>query len=131
MAEELVQINLHPPAFFDDVGRNEWLRIVSAFNDEGRLTQLNITALQAYCVAYSRWVKAEGELQKYGEIVKAPGSDTPKINPYLEVSKLAEYQMRKLMNDLGMFGEKPKGRTLNPDGDLSSMFESLAESDTK
>jgi len=55
----------------------------------------------AYCVAWSRWVKAELAILRTGEVVKAP-SGFPIQNPWLAISNRAQMQMQSLAAEFGM-----------------------------
>lgn len=119
---------LAPPPFLDDIGCKEWARIITIFAERGRLSDLKIPALQAYCAAYGRWYNAEMMVKEWGVVVKAPGSDRATPNPHMEISRVAQLQMRQYMNDLDMFqdgGEVDLPRS--SDGNLETFFRDLAE----
>lgn len=47
------------PAWLDATAKREWKRICPELSKLGLLTLLDRTALAGYCVAYSRWARAE------------------------------------------------------------------------
>jgi P27 family predicted phage terminase small subunit len=53
-----------PPKHLDAYGLEEWDRIAHGLNVMGVLSQVDQSALAAYCMAYSRWRTAEEEMQK-------------------------------------------------------------------
>jgi P27 family predicted phage terminase small subunit len=68
----------------------------------GLLTHADRAALAAYCTAYSRWVKAEQQVAKYGTIVKSPDKGFPMKSPYLTVADQAMDAMRKYLVEFGL-----------------------------
>lgn len=95
------------PAHLDKVARTEWRRISALLHTAGLLTSIDRTALAGYCVAYSRWIDAEKQIQEKGTIVKSP-SGYPMQNPYLTVANKAMGEVRKWLVEFGM---TPSSRT--------------------
>ena len=52
------------PWWLDYHARKEWQRICPELHRLGLLTKIDRTALAGYCMAYSRWLRAERELLK-------------------------------------------------------------------
>lgn len=96
-----------PPKHLDKAAKEEWRRISKLLLDLGLLTKLDQAALAAYCVAYSRWVEAEKQVQKHGLIFKAQ-SGYPMYSPYLNIANRAMKQMREFLSEFGM---SPSSRT--------------------
>ena len=90
------------PDYLDDTARAEWDRTAQVLMEMGLLSRADRTALAAYCTAYSRWVKAEEQVRKYGAIVKSPEKGFPMKSPYLTVADQALETMRKLMVAFGL-----------------------------
>src|SRR5690242_13691897 len=63
--------------------------MASVLSQMGRLTRADGSALAAYCVAWSRWVKAEAEVKRYGTVVLSPEKKYPMKSPYLCVADQA------------------------------------------
>jgi P27 family predicted phage terminase small subunit len=76
-----------PPPHLDRAARKKWKELSAALGGMGQGD-----AVAAYCVAWSRWAKAEEEIKKLGEIVKSP-SGFPVANPWLAVSDRASRDM--------------------------------------
>lgn len=73
------------------------------------LTELDLSALAAYCVVYGRWMEAERQIMRKGLLIPAkPGSKNKIQNPMLAVANKAFQQMSQL---LGEFGLTPSSRT--------------------
>jgi len=45
------------------------------------LTIVDRATLAAYCQAWSRWVEAEANIQRFGAVIKTP-KGLPLVNPY-------------------------------------------------
>lgn len=96
-----------PPGFLDVVARVEWLRIAPILLKNKIITELDGIALALYCRAFSQFVKADGEVQKFGEIIRGPAGGTMR-NPWMEVANRAWEQVTKM---LASFGMDPVSRT--------------------
>jgi len=90
------------PDFLDDEARAEWFRTAPMLQKMGLLTPADRAGLAAYCVAYSRWVAAERQVQRLGTIVKSPLKNFPMKSPYLTVADQALETMRKFMVEFGL-----------------------------
>ena len=89
------------PAWLTGEGRKEWRRICPQLKRMGVLTKIDRTALGAFCKAYSRWLKAERELEKIGELIKSPSGYSIQ-NPWLAISNKSMKQMLEIMREFGM-----------------------------
>ena len=81
--------------------RKEWKRMALLLEPLGLLTEIDGEALELYCAARARWLKAEGVVRKKGEVTNAP-SGYPIRNPYLSIANKAWEQMRRLLIEFGM-----------------------------
>lgn len=113
------------PAHIVGVARTEWNRISAALNVLGLVTELDRSALAAYCICYGRWVDAEKKVKKLGVLCLPPKEqeerdqqqklfvdlkqELPPINPsqliwnpYLAVANKAMEQMMKCLIEFGM-----------------------------
>ena len=113
------------PAHLDSEAKREFRRVSKHLHDAGLLTQIDRSALAAYCQTYSRWAHAEKCLRDKGPIVKSP-SGYPIRNPYLDVANAA---IRDLHRYLVEFGMTPSSRTKlatdEPNEDAEEDFLSL------
>lgn len=89
------------PDHLDKIAKAEWKRISRELLSIGLLTAVDRSALAAYCSAFSRWAKAEKELQNKPAVVKAP-SGYPMPNPYIGIANSALDLMRKFLTEFGM-----------------------------
>ena len=90
------------PDYLDDEAKAEWFRTAKVLSDMGLLSLADRTALAAYCVVYSRWLKAEEQVKKFGSIVKSPEKGFPMKSPYLSVADQALDAMHKFMVEFGL-----------------------------
>jgi P27 family predicted phage terminase small subunit len=89
------------PPHLDEEAKKEWRRVSRLLLNLGLLTKIDRAALAAYCVCWSRWVEAEGQLKEQGLMVKSPnGFD--QVNPYLSVANKALEQMRGFASEFGL-----------------------------
>ena len=95
------------PDVLHGIAAEEWQRITKLLHELELLTEIDSTALAAYCQAYERWVMAEKEIRKHGMVIKAP-SGYPVQSPYLSISNKALEHMKKFLVEFGM---TPASRT--------------------
>ena len=55
-----------PPDWFDEVARETWFSVCHELKAVDLLNNLDLTAVEQYCVVYSQWRKMLGELEKHG-----------------------------------------------------------------
>jgi len=89
------------PSHLQGEARAEWRRVARGLHDAGLLTQIDRAALAIYCQAWARWVKAEGQIQRHGEVVKSAAGNVMQ-NPYLSIANRAMKQMQLMARELGM-----------------------------
>lgn len=90
------------PPHLDKVAKQEWRRISSELVALGLLTSVDRAALAGYCAAWSRWVDADSNVQKFGAVIKSPKSGFPIANPYVGIANTASDTMRKFLVEFGM-----------------------------
>ena len=54
----------------DKLARQEWRRVTKELNDAGVLAKNQGICLAAYCMAYSRWVRAEEDIRLNGGVIE-------------------------------------------------------------
>jgi P27 family predicted phage terminase small subunit len=89
------------PAHLDSSARTEWRRISKELLDLGLLTNIDRSALAAYCVIYGRWVEAENMVRKHGMVVKTPNGGLT-TSPFLWTANKCLEQMLKYMTEFGL-----------------------------
>lgn len=97
------------PSHLDTEAKKEWRRISKELASVGLLTRADRAALAAYCIAYSRWVRAEMELQKLanGDNLKtlltvAAKSKFPVVHPLIGISNSAAKLMKEYLIEFGL-----------------------------
>jgi P27 family predicted phage terminase small subunit len=92
------------PEHLDEVAQAKWAELIAAiWNCEDRHPG-DLDALQAYCVAWSRWSAAEKGISELGPIIKAP-SGYPVQNPHVSLARHAADELRKWGKLLGVVGD--------------------------
>lgn len=94
------------PDHLDEEARKEWLWISERLEKAGLIAEIDKTQLAVYCKAYSRWAKAELNIQKEGLIITSPNG-YPIQNPWLSIANKA---MEQLSKSLVQFGMSPSSR---------------------
>lgn len=89
------------PEHLSAEAKQEWARISIQLLDLGLLTQLDRSALAAYCQAYGRWVAAELQIDRTSEIVKTIKGNSVQ-NPWLWVANRALDQMKDFLTEFGL-----------------------------
>lgn len=101
-AEARVRVAIPPmPSHLLGEARREWKRISQLLFDAGLVTSFDRGALAAYCQSWARWVKAEREVKKKGEVVYGVHG-TLKKNPWVGISRDALEEMRKFLLEFGL-----------------------------
>lgn len=95
------------PGHLTKEAKSEWKRITPQLKKLGLLAKIDRAALAGYCQSWARWVKAEKEIAKMGEVVKSP-SGYPIQNPWLAISNRALKQTESFIKE---FGLSPSART--------------------
>jgi P27 family predicted phage terminase small subunit len=90
------------PAHLDEESRREWARVVPLLQTLELLTDIDRAALAAYCQCWSRWVKAEQEIAKFGAILVNKTNQTIYPSPWLAVSNKMLQEMRRYLAEFGM-----------------------------
>src|ERR1700732_3971707 len=90
------------PDHLDRVAKLEWNRISAHLTSLGLLTAVDRAALAVYCQAWSRWVKAENEIKKFGLVIKSPKDGMPVLNPYVTIANNSLDQLRKFGVEFGL-----------------------------
>jgi P27 family predicted phage terminase small subunit len=90
-----------PPKSLDKIARKEWIKKAKRLHPAGLLTEIDLTALEAYCVTYATWVAAREHLAEHGMVMRA-ASGYPLQSPYLAIANKAMVEMRKWIVEFGM-----------------------------
>lgn len=84
-----------------------WKRTVRILSAANLMTVADQGILALYCQAWARWVSAEEQVEKIGEVVKTKSGNLIQ-NPYLSVANRAMDQMLVYGRELGL---SPSSRT--------------------
>jgi len=82
----------------------EWKRITVELEKLGLISKIDKAALEVYCQAYARWVRAELKMKEFGEAGEI--SETPngfqQMSAWLTISNRAVDQMKAFLTEFGM-----------------------------
>ncbi len=105
-----------PPLPLSRDARREWVRTGGMLLRMRILTELDLSALAAYCVVYGRWVEAENDVRRRGVLVPAkPRSKNLVQNLYLSIANKALQQMLRLLAEFGLTPSTRTGIVAAPD----------------
>jgi P27 family predicted phage terminase small subunit len=91
----------------------EWKRVAPLLIEQGTLAEVDLSALESYCLAYERMLDAEMAVARYQEmhdgslVMVTPNGYSQQI-PELSIATVARKECREYMN---LFGMSPASRT--------------------
>lgn len=95
------------PDHLNDIATKEWIRLSKELYNLGLLSEIDRTALAAYCEAYSMWVDACEQLKESDLLIETTNGNIIQ-NPIVGIVN----QSRKAMKDyLTEFGMSPSSRS--------------------
>jgi P27 family predicted phage terminase small subunit len=91
----------------------EWKRVVPLLIEQGTLAEVDLSALESYCLAYERMLDAETAIQNYqkahdGSLVMVTPNGYSQQIPELSIATVARKECRDYM---AVFGMTPASRT--------------------
>jgi P27 family predicted phage terminase small subunit len=89
------------PRHLDPVAAAEWDRVCDDLEAMGTLHSSDRVVIEMFCSAYSRYVRAEQQLQKFGDIILGH-RNVPSPSPYHRVLKEEREALRKLGIEMGL-----------------------------
>lgn len=95
------------PSWINKEAKKEWKRIAPELERLGLLTDIDTSALAAYCQAYSHWKDAEEFMTKHGTVFKTPSGYMQQL-PHVSIANNAMKIMRAFSAE---FGLTPSSRT--------------------
>ena len=89
------------PNHLRGAARWEWERMQKHMESLNMVTPVDRAALAMYCQAYGRWVKAEREVERLGEVYKTKSGNVIQ-SPYLGIANRAMELAHKFLSEFGM-----------------------------
>lgn len=89
------------PDHLTDLAKAEWARISKELVALGLLTQLDRSALAAYCQCYARWANAETQIKKTADLGKTKKGAVIQ-NYWLPIANRALEQMKDYLTEFGL-----------------------------
>lgn len=91
----------NPPNHLDVVAKTEWKRISESLYNLQILSDIDRSALAAYCASYSRWVKSENKIKKQGMVITTTNGNMIQ-SPFVGIANKAMMIMHKFLVEFGM-----------------------------
>jgi P27 family predicted phage terminase small subunit len=89
------------PDHLSDEAKREWRRLGRMLVGMGVMTEADGDALALLCTAWARWLEAEGQLRRFGIVIKSP-SGYPIQSPYLSIARQSMAELRSLLAEFGL-----------------------------
>ena len=112
------------PKHLSAEAKREWKRMATELYNAGLLTNIDRSALAAYCQAWARWAQAERILAKKGTVILTSFGNLIQ-SPYLSIANTAVEQMRKFLTEFGMTPSSRSRVKALPGGSEESLAEIL------
>ena len=96
------------PEHLGELARRKWEELSSQLYSIGVLTEIDLDALERYCMVYQRWREAEENVVKKGGPILQTAAGNVIQNPYLSIANRCIEQLDKLAAE---FGLTPSSRT--------------------
>ena len=91
-----------PPKFLSAAARREWRRISSELFELKLLSNIDTTALAAYCDFFVQFIEARKQVEEHGMVMEVGEQGYQQISPYFTAMlKLAD-QVKKYLVEFGM-----------------------------
>jgi len=98
---------IEPPFELSSVAQKHWDKTLEQLLSANIMTNIDSTALAAYCETYATWVDAVQKVKRHGAVIKGP-SGFPVRSPYFAVAERSLAAMNKMLVEFGM---TPASRT--------------------
>lgn len=118
------------PDHLDDVARSEWSRMAPILVGMGVLAKVDGTILALYCQTYSRWVKAEKEIQA-GQMVTQTARGGLQANPYIKIARDSIAECKRLLTELGGTPSSRSSLKIDKEKPVDELEEFLGSSKSK
>lgn len=111
-----------PPSWFDEIAAEEFKRVEKILREEEvDFTPKDIKSLEAYSMNYSKWIRAEQTLLKYGMTIIINDDGYEQQRAEVSISNKAQQEMRSWAKELALTPSARarinKGSKLDGDGD--------------
>lgn len=90
------------PDHLDEIAREEWASVCGHLQSMGLLSSADRTAIELYCISYSRYRRAVENCQKFGDVILGSNKRVPMISPYATIQNQVFEQCRKLLVEFGL-----------------------------
>jgi P27 family predicted phage terminase small subunit len=98
------------PDYLDDVALEEWCRIRTTLESMGVMSDVDMAALSAYCMSFSRWVTLGREIKAQGMAGLVETDEKGKTSQTALV-KVQDQAFTQMFKALAEFGFTPSSRS--------------------
>jgi P27 family predicted phage terminase small subunit len=103
------------PKHLHGEARKEWGRLAPQLFEAGLLTELDVTALSALCVARAHWLEATRKLAEEGSTIVGPGG-VLRASPWVRIQSTTAQQIRLFAQEFGMLpGSRGRIKAVPPE----------------
>lgn len=89
------------PKWLNDDAKKEWRRLAKKMETLGVLTEVDMSAFAAYCVAYSRWKQTEEEIDRMGQTAYITQTKTGRF-PQVDIAQKYFNIMERCAEQFGL-----------------------------
>ena len=119
-----------PPSHLDDYALEEWHRMVDGLHNLGLLYEVDTAVFAAYCVSYSRWRRAQEQLNTEELVIKTISGNYIQ-NPVVGIANKAAQDMVKFALEFGLSPSARARLAIDPGRNKKSKFDGLINSGKK
>ena len=101
------------PKWLTGIAEEEWNRVAPALHAAGLLTNLDLCALESYCLTYAKWREAEQRLAEEGLTILTPNGST-QIHPAQSISNQAQKLIALWVKAFGLSPDSRGRMELSP-----------------
>ena len=101
------------PSYLDVEGRKFWKEIGAELLEVGLITELDLSAFAACCVAYSRWRQAQKDLNG-ADLIYTTDTGFKRPNPVISIERNYFDEMLKMLCQFGLTPSSRVGLKVEP-----------------
>ena len=119
-----------PPGHLDGYALEEWGRMVEGLHGIGLLYEVDTAVFAAYCVSYSRWRRAQEQLNNEELVIRTTSGNYIQ-NPIIGIANKAAQDMVKFALEFGLSPSARARLAIDPGRNKKSKFDGLIKSGKK
>ena len=112
---------LTPPDYLSTKAKKLWKRLVKLLDDQGILSNVDLTSLSGYCSSWDHYVEAEKSLKENGLTI-VTGSGYVQVRPEVSISRESLKLMKTFATEFGMTPNSRSKMAIDLDDDDDDDF---------